>query len=92
MTTAGTRVQLVAYDYRVKSLMVKALKGNTGLIYIGNIEVDSSVGDEIEPSGIRNFVADVNPITGELKPLILSNFWLDSSVNGEGVSYEFIPA
>ena len=91
VTTAGTRVRLIAYGYLVKNLMVKALKGNTGLIYIGNREVSSSVGDEISPSGIRNYVADVDPVSGKLKPLDLSQFWLDSSVNGEGVSFEFIP-
>ena len=91
VTTAGTAERLIAYEYLVKSLMVKALKGNTDLIYIGNKDVSSTIGDEVSPGGIRNYTAEIDPDTGKLKPLVLSHFWLDSAVNGEGVSYEYIP-
>ena len=90
VTTAGTRVQLSAYSYLVKSLMIKALKANTGLIYIGDREVSSSVGGEISPDGIRNLIAEVDA-QGRVIPIVLSDIWLDSSVDGEGVSFEFIP-
>ena len=91
VAVAGTAERLIAYEYLVKNVMVKALKGNTDLVYIGNKDVSSTVGDEISPGGIRNYIADVDPETGKIKPLVLSKFWLDSAVNGEGVSYEYIP-
>ena len=86
VTTAGTRERLTSLPYRATSLTIKALKGNTDLVYKGGIDVSSTVGDEISPGGIRNYVAE----EGEV--IILSDVFLDSAVNGEGVSFEFIPA
>ena len=86
VAAAGTRERLTSLPYRATSLTLKALKGTTNLVYKGGMDVSSTVGDEISPGGIRNYVAE----EGEV--IILSDVFLDAAVNGEGVSFEFIPA
>ena len=73
VATAGTAVQLQTNT--TLSLTIKALAGNTGLIYVGDSSVDSSSGFELS--------------AGDSISLAIDEFetaWLDSSVSGEGVS------
>lgn len=80
IATAGTELPLTAATLLVNCpVMVKALAGNTGKIYLGNVAglVSSSTGLELSAGEvcIFSYVTDLN--------LIL----VDSSVNGEGVSW-----
>ena len=75
VTTAGTRVTL-ASSQAVKSVTIKALSTNTGFIYVGDGSVASTNGFQLE--------------RGESVSLDIANLTtvnLDSSVNGEGVTY-----
>jgi len=75
VTTAGTRVAL-ASSTAVKSVTIKALVTNTGTIYVGGNTVSSSNGFQLA--------------AGEAVSMDLSNLNtinIDSSVNGEGVTY-----
>jgi hypothetical protein len=75
VTTAGVRVSL-ASSQAIKSVAIKALVGNTGFIYVGDSAVASSNGFQLS--------------AGDTVSLDISNLatiFLDSSVNGEGVSY-----
>lgn len=75
VTTAGTRVVL-ASSQSIRSVCVKALTGNTGKMYVGDVTVSSSNGYEL-PKDV-SVCLDIN------------NFnlvYVDSSVNGEKVSY-----
>lgn len=77
VTTAGTRVQLATNT--CLGVIVKAKSTNTGLIYVGDVTVTSSNG----------FILSA----GESVTLAISNTnkaYIDSSVNGEGVSYIYI--
>lgn len=75
VTTAGTRVQLP--DYPCRTITIVAKRSNTGSVFIGGSDVSSSVyGIELHAS--------------ETFDIDLSNtnlLWIDSSVNGEGISY-----
>jgi hypothetical protein len=75
VTTAGTRVPLAAAQ-AITSVTVKALSTNTGTIYVGGSGVSSSNGFALAKSeSVSMDLAD------------LSTVWIDSSVNGEGVTY-----
>jgi len=73
VTTAGTAVQL--QSNAGVSLTIKALAGNTGLIYVGGSSVDSTSGFELSAGDSVSLALSENNIV-----------WIDSSVNGEGVS------
>lgn len=77
VTTAGTQVQLGSNE--CKSVTIKAKITNTGNIFVGDLNVDSSTG----------FILSA----GESLSLDISNtdkLWIDSSVNAEGISYAFV--
>lgn len=75
VTTAGTRVQMASVVL-TSGATIKALPTNTGLIYVGNVGVTSANGF-ILSARESVFIAADN----------LNRFYIDSSVNGEGVSY-----
>jgi hypothetical protein len=74
VTTAGTQVAL-ASSQAVKGVTIKALHANTGMIYVGGSDVDS--GDFVLDAGEQIFLEIDN----------LATVWIDSGVNGEGVSF-----
>jgi len=75
VTTAGTRVQFGSQACQEVTIIAK--RGNTGYIYVGNASVSSS------DYGVE--LAAKDSITLPVNNLNL--VWIDSSVNGEGVSY-----
>lgn len=75
VTTAGTRVPLAASTTCV-SVTIKALATNTGIIYVGSSTVASSNGFELAAGdSVSLDIANLNTVN------------IDSSVNGQGVSY-----
>lgn len=79
VTTAGTAVVLGSQQV-LGSLMVKALSTNTGVIAIGNDGAD----DVTVSNGLILEAGDAVVYVGLSS---MSRLWLDSSVNGEGVSW-----
>lgn len=75
VTTAGTRVVL-AGSTTVKSVTIKALGTNTGIIYVGDSAVSSS-------NGFPLYARD----TVSMDISNLNVIYIDSSVNNEGISY-----
>lgn len=75
VTTAGTRVTLASSQV-VKSVVIKALVANTGVIYVGDGSVASTTGFALTAGD-----------TVSLDIANLATVNLDSSVNGEGVTY-----
>lgn len=75
VTTAGTRVAL-ASSQAVKSVTIKALAANTGTIFVGDGSVASTTGFAL---------AAGDTVSLDIANLATVN--LDSSVNGEGVTY-----
>lgn len=76
VTTSGTRVQLSGSSVPIRSVCIKAMTANTGNMYLGDITVSSSNGYEM-PSD-TSVCIDINN---------LNLIYVDSSVNGEKVSY-----
>lgn len=78
VTTAGTRVQLSASSVPCRRVYIQALVGNTGSIYVGGSTIAAGRGIELLATAtITLEVSDLNLV------------YLDSSVNGEGVSYAY---
>ncbi len=76
VTTAGTEVTLGSSQALTQGAWIKALHANTGFIYVGLNGVTSSTGFVLD-AGESIFVPIDNRTT----------IYIDSSVNGEGVSY-----
>lgn len=77
VTTAGTRVQLASNA--CASVTIKAKSTNTGAIYVGNVAVTS----------LNGFILNA----GESISMDITNtnlVYIDSAVNGEGVSSLFV--
>jgi len=74
VTTAGSRVNFISLASL--SITIKALAGNTGLIYVGGNTVDSSNGFELSAGDSISLAIDNH-----------DEIWIDSSVSGEGISY-----
>jgi len=75
VATAGTQ-EALASSQAVKSVTIKALSTNTGLIYVGDSSVSSTTGLQLS--------------AGDSVSLDIANLatvYIDSAVNGEGVSY-----
>ncbi len=79
VTTAGTAVQLGTQLIQ-GPLLVKALDTNTGVVAVGN----DGAGDVTVSNGLR--LAANQEICFEWVGS-LATLWLDSAVNGEGVSW-----
>lgn len=76
VTAAGTKVQLGSTV--CVSVTIKALATNTGLIFVGNSSVSSLNGFQLSAGdGVSFNISNINAI------------YIDSSVNGEGVTYLF---
>lgn len=78
VTTAGTAVALGSLLIN-GPILVKALDTNTGVVAVGNDGAD----DVTVSNGLRLLKGE----SVELAVNKLSEVWLDSAVNGEGVSW-----
>jgi len=83
VTTAGTAVALGSQQVNA-ALMVKALPGNTGIVYVGNVAGDVASGNGMPLSAGEAAVFD---LVGNL-----ANILVDSTVNGEGVAWMILEA
>jgi hypothetical protein len=76
VTTAGTRVVLASTQAIVSGVTIKARASNTGTIYVGSSAVSSSNGYSLAASeSVFLEIANITTVN------------IDSSVNGEGVTY-----
>lgn len=77
VTMAGTRVQLSTNT--CVAVTVKAKSTNTGLIYVGDVSVTSSNGFILSAGESVSFaITNTNKV------------YIDSSINGEGISYSYV--
>jgi len=76
VAAAGTEVALAASQAILSGVTIKALHANTGMIFVGKNPVSSTTGYVLD-AGESVFLEVAN----------LATVYIDSSVNGEGVSY-----
>jgi len=78
VATSGTRVALNS-STAIKSVTIRALATNTGLIYVGSSSVTSANGFQLSSSETVSLDIDN-----------LSKVYIDSSVSNEGVTYIYL--
>lgn len=79
VTSAGTAEALVGGSTPANSVIISALLTNTGTMYIGGATVDSTNGIPLDPGdAVVIEIDDLNVI------------YVDSSVNAEGVTYNYL--
>ena len=78
VSAAGTAERLVTASTPIRSVVVTAKRTNTGNIFIGGSDVDST-GDIIAPGSNRSVPIDN-----------LNKVFIDSAVSGEGVSFSWV--
>lgn len=86
VTTAGTRVALVATRTLARYLYIKPLPANTNNIYVGDVTVTSSTGFVLDNGDVTGW-RWVGPPEGGVDFIDLNKIYIDSAVNGEGVSF-----
>ncbi len=84
VTTAGTRVTLVAANTFTASVVIQAKCANTGYIYLGDATVSSTNG--IRLAACEKIGLTFDPVQGTNNPIDLLKWYIDSSVNSEGVN------
>lgn len=87
VTTAGTEVALKTTTFKVRNFAIKALHANTGFIYVGRNGVTSSTGYPLDAG--ESVAAAAIMTRGSDGSYDLSQIYIDSSVNGEGVAVFF---
>ena len=88
VTTAGTEVRVSSTDLWVHKVIMRPLAANTGNIFVGNNGSDVvgiGSGLHFEPADPALVIGDLE-IGGKDDMFNLKNMWVDSSVNGEGIS------
>jgi len=81
ISTAGTRETLVSSSTPCKEVLIMALPGNTGEIWVGDSNVSAA-----NKIGIVLYKNDAVSIQIDN----LQKIYLDATVNGEGVSYIYV--
>lgn len=88
VTTAGTAVQLEATGIRCSAIIIQALPANTGYIYVGDSTVASTNGFALGAEDSL-MIGGANRRGGD-DEFIASDIYIDSSVNGEGVTWQYV--
>lgn len=76
VTTAGTQVALGTSQALVLGVWIRAATANTGIIYVGDLNVDSTTGYDLAPGESQFF-----PIANR------ATLFVDASANSQSVSY-----
>lgn len=87
VTTAGTRVQLSATADPVKHIQFQARVGNTGRMFIGKVDVSATVNGWELPIPITTRAKEKLELDFGTGSVLLSLFYVDSTVNGDIVDW-----
>jgi hypothetical protein len=93
---AGTREQVSNTPDRVLWIKFTALEANSGITYVGLLDVDSSPDSSAERYGYPLEAAGGIDATLELDfaasggSVPMSTFWVDAATNGDDVAYAVI--
>jgi hypothetical protein len=83
IATSGVRVQFTASQIPTNTLVISASKSNTGNVYIGDITVSSTNGQELAPGESLEITA--RPSSKNNDDVILSDFYADTQTNGNTI-------
>jgi len=80
VTTAGTRVAIASSTTPIKKALIQAERDNTGTVVVGGSSVVAAL-------TTRQGIALSNDDAVVIQANDLANVYIDSEVNGEGVTY-----
>lgn len=92
VTAAGTREKLATgakEDVRVRSVTIRALRGNTNDVYVGDATVAAGVSYILAAGETVTFEVSVEEWKNGAS-VNLSKIYLDVAVAGEGVCYVYV--
>jgi hypothetical protein len=85
VTTAGTRVQITSSHIVTTNIIIQALSGNTGTVYVGNSSVSSSLCMVALAAGAA-ITLTPGAMGNDMGGLDLSEFYIDASQNSQSVN------
>ena len=85
VTAAATAEQLISTSLLVISVTIRAKVTNTDVMYLGDSDVAAANAAPLMPGD--DISMDGQMIDGTVWPFDLSEIWVDSAVNGEGVNF-----
>lgn len=88
VAAAGTEEPLSASKILARSVKIKAIHGNTNMVYVGANGVSSSNGFVLDAGEVLAIDSLRNNGTDE--PVDLSSIYIDVDTNGEGVTVSYI--
>lgn len=94
VTAAGTREPLAVGNssiMKVRSVTIRALRGNTGDIYLGDSTVSAAVSYILAAGETFNIEVSMEEWVNGVS-INLSKIYLDAAVNGEGVCFAYVRA
>ena len=88
VSSAGTQIQISTDDWHVLSITFIGAVGNTGIVYIGDLDVSATAGFPLEPGdAFTDSPSQANQDTGIPHSTLLSDYWVDSATSGDKVAY-----
>ncbi len=91
--TAGTAEQLAsAHQVKVRFVMIQALPGNAGNVYVGNdasADVAAATGIVMEPGDKITIDMTMAPFQGD-ELIDLTNFWFDAAVSADDIAVMYL--
>ena len=88
VTSAGTRERITTADTQVTSVLIQALSGNGGTIYVGGITVSSTSGVELSAGdSISMRSADLDLANTKIK---LTEIYIDTDNSTDGVNVIYL--
>jgi len=84
--TAGTRVQVNATSRKCTTVIIQALTGNTGNVFLGDVTVASTLGLALAP-GVHITISADSDLENEDKTFIdLADLYVDTATNNNKVN------
>ena len=88
VTTAGTREQLTTSERFVTAVTIQAVRANTNNVYVGDNQVSSANGIELDAGESITLSADAYGLAGAT--IDMSAIWLDVDTSSEGVNVFYL--
>lgn len=89
IASAGTAVQVTSQDISTPAAYVQADSLNTGKVYVGDADVDSTNGIELA-AGESVTLDGTAFLRGDATKFILSDIWVDTATNGNKVRVSYL--
>ena len=88
VSAAGTKERLTTQEINVPAVLIQGISTNTGDVYIGDNQVSSTNGIEVDARD--GIVISAKALGWADENISLKDIWIDVDTNGEGVNVLFL--